>query len=233
MLFLPLLSLGFLSISSCSFSTKYLELSQQKVTFSETISEIDIEIKVRNVSVIYDSAISENAVTFFSSEEDQITVTCSDNRLSIKETTELREINIRDEQKDLIITLNQNTLANIKADVDVGNIYMENLHIEHLEVDSDVGNLNGDSIELADARIDLDCGGTTWNASTFNSLAATLDIGSFIIKGAEQSIMDLKMTLETSVGTIKIFDEHMSNPYRQGGTGHLNILCHVGDITIS
>ena len=221
--------------SGCNLST--LSLTPKTVEVVQEINRIYLDLNNRDVTIKFDSNIKDSKVSYYDNEQDRISCNLENGILTIEEHTNLFNLNIKDSEDEIVITLPYVSVAEIDLSTDVGNLYIEHMDITHLNVDIDVCNFTITDSKVDQCNVDLDTGNVSISKTSFVSYDGEIDVGNLVMTESERErFNNTNVNLLTNIGNIIFFNEAKGKELKYLALNPLysfSLDIDVGDITIS
>ena len=126
------------------------------------------------------------------------------------------------------------TLSNLDISADVGDLDITNVTTENCTIQADVGDVNLKDIEMKTGTIDANVGDIEIKDIDFTSLEIMADLGDVDVLDVT-SLEDYRIDLETDLGDVSVDKKEHKREYFSEGSGDkkLTIYVSTGDIDVT
>lgn len=223
------------------FSNIIPDSPNDKYSDSQTFSSS--EIKTINI----DASVSD--ITIKSGNEFKVSYSCNQKHLIPNINLNNDTINIiqksdgnwlkslfrNNQNSDITITVPKDTyLEMIKADLSVGDLYMEDIKTKTSSFDFSVGDIDIKNCDIGESDLSFSTGDIDLSDSSFGNLTIDASVGDVDISSSDD-LSEYNFDIDTGVGEVSINDNTYNDTYNSKGTNGKTITIDgsTGDIDIN
>ncbi|MGN0393801.1 MAG: DUF4097 family beta strand repeat-containing protein [Coprococcus sp.] len=183
----------------------------------------DIDIKTGDKGELIYSC-NEKLIPILEVEDGVIRLTQKNNNISYRG---------RNECKVTLIIPENVKVSKIKADLDLGDIDLNNMKCDSCNIMSSLGEVDIIDSQLGDMQITCNLGDCKIDNCDFTSLEADMDLGDIEVK-SRQNLSDWSIDVSCSLGEVRVNNDDCGTKFKQSGDekSFVNITNSMGDIEL-
>ena len=169
---------------------------------AEDVRKIELDINLADLA-LYPSADGNVYVSSDSLEDYRVSLD-KNGVLSVESRDKVTffGLNLTDGRPDLTVTLPESLSCSLDADVDCGNIQLEQLSFDKLKLDSDMGDVYVYGVQCAGAELSSDCGSVqAYSVTSSGKLEVDSDMGDVTV---ENCTAEAELKVDSSCGKVTV-----------------------------